>query len=79
MFDTEAVSDEEAGMPPSTQNFAPSKLAGLHRMSSNSAFNLQYEVDSDVSSHRSQPVLSPDSSSSPPSPGLVRTLLTITR
>jgi hypothetical protein len=79
MFDTEAVSDEEAGMPPSTQNFAPSKLAGLHRMSSNSAFNLQYEVDSDVSSHRSQPVLSPDSSSSPPSPGPVRTLLTITR
>jgi hypothetical protein len=69
MFDTEPVSDEVAGLPPSTQNFAPSKLAGLHRTSSNSAFNLQYEVDFDAS-HRPQPVLSP---------GLVRTLLTITR
>jgi hypothetical protein len=64
MFDTEAISLEEAGIPPSTQNFAPSKLAGLHPTTSNSVFNMQYDVES---------------SSSPPSPRLVRMLLTSAR
>jgi hypothetical protein len=75
VFDAEAIGYEEASMPPSTQNFGPSKLAGLHSTSSSSAFSMQHNIDSDHSSPHSQTILSLDSSLNPRSPRLVRTFL----
>jgi hypothetical protein len=70
--DVEPTRYNEASAPPSTQNFGPSKLAGLGRMSSNSAFNMQHDIDSGPLSHL-QPVLSFDSPLGSQSPRLVRT------
>jgi len=57
-------------MPPSTQNFGPSKLGGLHRSSSSSAFNMHHNINSDPASPRSQTILSLDSSLNSRSPRL---------
>lgn len=73
--DVEPASFNEGIMPPSTQNFGPSKLVGLGRMSSSSAFDVQHDIDSAPLSHL-QPVVSFDSPLGSQSPKLVRTSLT---
>jgi hypothetical protein len=71
-FDAEPIGYEEGSMPPSTQNFAPSKLGGLRGISSSSAFDAQHNIDSDPPSHHLQPLVKLNSSLSPQSPRPVR-------
>jgi hypothetical protein len=72
-FDTAVMGHDKASMP-STQNFAPSKLADLRHTSRNSLFNFEHDIDSNPPNGLSSP-FSRDSSLNPRSPGLVRTFL----
>jgi len=71
-FDTAVMGHDKASMP-STQNFAPSKLADLRHTSRNSLFNFERDIDSNLPPNGLSSPFSRGSSSSPRSPGLVRT------